>query len=282
MTSDKPPASDSNPLLEEWSTPFGVPPFDQIEADHYLPALREGMARHKAEIDEIADNPSEPTFANTLEALERSGSLLTRVGSVFGSVNSAHSNDVIRETARIVAPERAAHRDDITLNQALFERVEAVYEQRDTLDLDPEQRRLLEETRKNFVRAGANLDDGAQARLREINAELAGLSEEFEQNLLTETNDFELLVTERADLGALPDSLVAGAAAEAKRRGHDCECWAFTLQRPSINPFLEYSPNRKLRERIFVAYAMRGDNGNESDNNEILAQIAALRSERAC
>ncbi len=162
MTSDDkrsgagPRAGDSNPLLVPWDTPFGVPPFDRIEDDHYLPALRDGMARHKVEIAEIADNPEAPTFANTLEALERSGRLLTRVGRVFSAVNSAHSNEVIRETARVVAPERSAHRDDIIMNPALFERIEAVYADRDSLDLNPEQKRLLEETHKGFVRSGAN------------------------------------------------------------------------------------------------------------------------------
>lgn len=274
-------AGDPNPLLMSWDTPFGVPPFDRIEDDHYLPALREGMARHKAEVEEIAASSALPTFENTVEALERSGRLLTRVGSVFSAVNSAHSNDAIREAARVIAPERSAHSDDITMNRPLFERIEAVYEQRDSLDLLPEQRRLLEETHKTFVRSGANLDPGAQAELREINGELAGLAEEFDQNLLKETNDFELLVTDRAALGALPETLVAGAAAEAKRRGHDCECWVFTLQRPSINPFLEYSPDRELRKQLFLGYAMRGDNGNEADNRDILARMVLLRAERA-
>ncbi len=272
----------TNPLLEQWDTPFGVPPFDKIEDEHYLPALRTGMAEQQTEIAAIVDNPDAPTFANTIEALERSGATLDRVSNVFFAVNGAHSNETTRAVAKEIAPELSAHGDDIALNRPLFERVEAVYQQRDELDLTPEQERLLEETFKQFVRAGANLDQDAQARLREINGELASLSQDFRNNLLEETNSFEMLVTDRADLGNLPQSLVASAAAEAQRRGHECgECWVFTLQRPSINPFLEYSPNRELRKQIYLGYAMRGNNDNEYDNKNILARMAALRAERA-
>lgn len=274
------PLQQSNPLLGEWSTPFRVPPFDEIENEHYLPAFREAMALHRAEVHAIVANEDPPSFANTIEALERSGGLLNRVSNVFFAVNAAHSNDVTRETARIISPELAAHRDDITLNPALYERVKSVYDRRDELALDPEQRRLLEETHKAFVRSGANLDSAAQVRLREINGELAQLSQRFGDNVLEETNAFELYVTDSTDLGALPASLVAAARKEAERRGHDSG-WSFTLQRPSINPFLQYSPNRELRRRIFMGYAMRGDNDNEADNKQILSRMAQLRAERA-
>ncbi|MEJ2160466.1 MAG: M3 family metallopeptidase [Chromatiales bacterium] len=280
--SEQTAAAPTNPLLEQWDTPYGVPPFDQIEDEHYMPALRTGMAQQQAEIAAIVENPDPPTFANTIEELERSGATLNRVSNVFFAVNGAHSNDTTRGVAKEIAPELSAHGDDIALNKPLFDRVEAVYRQRDDLDLTPEQQRLLEETYKQFVRAGANLDQDAQARLREINAELASLSQDFRNNLLEETNAFEMLVTDRADLGNLPESLVASAAAEAQRRGHECgECWVFTLQRPSINPFLEYSPNRELRKKIFLGYAMRGNNDNEHDNKNILSRMAALRAERA-
>lgn len=275
------PISDDNPLLAHWNTPFGVPPFDRIDPVHYLPALRAGIAEQRAEIDAIVTNPDAPDFANTVEALELSGSTLSRVIRVFYAVNGAHSNDVTKETAKIIAPELSAHRDDVSLNAALFERVDAVYARRESLELTAEQQRLLEETRDDFIRSGASLDAASQARLREINAELASLSESFEENLLNETNSFELLVLDRADLGALPRSLVSLAAEEAKRRGHDCECWAFTLQRPSINPFLQYSPDRELRHRIFDGYAMRGNNGNEDDNSAIVSRTVELRAERA-
>lgn len=270
-----------NPLLAKWDTPFGVPPFDLIEDEHYLPALREGIERTLAEVDEIAANPDAPTFANTIEALESAGSDLSRVSSVFFAVNSANTNDSTRETAKLIAPELSAMRDAIFLNKELFVRVNAVYEQRESLDLGAEQMRLLSESHKGFVRSGANLDEKSKERLKEINSELASSSQQFGENLLDETNEFELLVSDRADLGGLPGNLVALAAEEAKRRGHDCECWVFTLQRPSINPFLEYSPNRELRKKIYLAYAMRGDNDNDADNKEIVVRMVALRAERA-
>jgi len=273
-------AATSNPLLTEWDTPFGVPPFAEIEDSHYLPAMQLAMVEEKKEIAEILAQEEPPTFANTIEALERSGKALNRVTSVFFALNSAHSNDAIRQVARTVAPELSAHDDDISLNRALFERVRAVYEQRERLNLGPEQQRLLEEIHKNFVRSGVNLDDQAQARLRQINGELAELSQLFGQNLLAETNSFELLVTHREDLGDLPPGAVGVAAEEARRRGHE-EGWAFTLARPSIGPFLQYSPSRDLRRQIFLAYAQRGDNENEQDNKRGLAKIAALRAERA-
>ncbi len=269
-----------NPLLAEWHTEYGVPPFDVIENEHYLPAFREAMAQHKAEIEAIANNPEAPTFANTLEALDRAGALYTRVSYVFNAVNGANTNDTLQEVDRILAPERAAHSDDISLNPALYQRVKAVYDQRDQLDLTPEQLRLLEETHKDFVRSGAALDSASQARVREINAKLAELSQAFGQNVLAETNAYELYVTDTTDLGNLSDNLVALAAEEARRRGHESG-WSFTLQRPSINPFLESSPNRELRRQIFNGYAMRGDNDNANDNKKTLSQMAALRAERA-
>jgi len=275
-------AERENPLLAEWNTPFGVPPFDLVESTDYLPAMRDGVQRQQAEIDAIVANPDAPTFDNTLVALEVSGSTLNAVRRVFFAVNSAHADDVIRDTAKTIAPELSAHRDNIFLNAALFERVDAVFSMRDQLDLSAEQQRLLEETHKEFVRSGANLEPDAQARLREINSELATLSQQFQENVLDETNQFELLVTDRADLGGLPGSLVALAAEEAKRRGHDCdECWAFTLQRPSINPFLQYSPNREMRRTLFEGYAMRGDNDDDSDNKAIVQRTVQLRAERA-
>ena len=281
MDTNKTEPAGANALLATWETPFGTPPFDAFESEDYMPALREGMARQRDEIQAITADTEPATLANTIEALERSGRLLDRVQNIFFAINGANSDDVTRETATEIAPELSAHGDDISLNKDLFIRIKAVHEQRGTLDLSPEQLRLLEETYKDFVRAGANLDEPAQARLRKINSELATLSEQFRNNLLDETNEFELLVTRRADLGNLPPSLVAVAAEEAGRRGHECECWVFTLSRPSINPFLEYSPNREMRRKLFTGYAMRGDNGNDADNNDILAREVTLRAERA-
>lgn len=274
-------AAQSSPLLDEWDTPFGVPPFDRIESEDYLPAFRIAIELHNAEIDAIVADTNSPTFENTIEALELTGNKLARIARVFFAVDGANSDDVTKDTAKTIAPELAAHNDNIFLNKDLFERVLAVYEQRDTLALSPEQERLLEETYKGFVRSGANLEDAAQERLREINSELAELGQQFGDNVLEETNNFEVLVTDPADLGDLPANLVALAAEEAKRRGHDCECWAFTLQRPSINPFLQYSPNRELRKKLFDGYALRADNDNEHDNKAIISRMAALRAERS-
>jgi len=273
--------SSTNMLLEEWDTPFGVPPLDQIASEDYLPAIRAGMEEQNREIDAIISNADAATFENTIEALEFSGELLSRANRIFNAVDGAHSDDVTKETGKTLAPELAAHGDNITLNKELYERVLAVYEQSDSLHLTAEQQHLLNETHKQFVRAGANLPDEAQDRLRKINSELAELSQAFQDNVLDETNNFELLVTDKADLGDLSPSLVALAADEAKRRGHECECWAFTLQRPSINPFLQYSPNRDMRKQLFDGYAMRADNDNDADNKATIARTVQLRSERA-
>jgi peptidyl-dipeptidase Dcp len=283
-TEAPPPTSvisgNDNPLLAEWHTEFGVPPFDLITNEDYLPAIREAMAVHAEEVAAIAANPEPPTFANTIEALERSGALYSRASRVFGAVTGANTNDTLQEVERTLAPEEAAHRDDILLNAELYARVKLVWDQRDELGLDLEQARLLEETHKGFVRRGAALDESAKARMREINKELAELSQKFGQNVLDETNAYDLHVTSQEDLGDLPPSLVELAAAEATRRGHDGG-WSFTLQRPSINPFLESSTNRDLRRDIFVGYAMRGDNDNAQDNKAIASRMAALRAERA-
>ena len=283
-TEAPPPTSvisgNDNPLLAEWHTEFGVPPFDLITNEDYLPAIREAMVLHAEEVAAIVANPEPATFANTIEALERSGALYSRASRVFGAVTGANTNDTLQEVERTLAPEEAAHRDDILLNAELYARVKSVWDQRDELGLDQEQARLLEETHKGFVRRGAALDESAKARMREINKELAELSQKFGQNVLDETNAYDLHVTNQEDLGDLPPSLVALAAAEATRRGHDGG-WSFTLQRPSINPFLESSTNRDLRRDIFVGYALRGDNDNAEDNKAIASRMAALRAERA-
>jgi len=270
-----------NPLLSEWDTPFGTPPFDLIKSEDYLPALRAGIQEQKAEIAAIVNNKDEPTFENTIEAYERSGKTLDDVGNVFYAVNGANSDDVTTETANVFAPENSAHNDDILLNADLFKRIDAIFAARESLDLSDEQIRLLEETHRKFLQSGVNLDQPGQARLREINAERASLSQAFRDNQLAETNNFELLITDVENLGDLPSSLKSLAAEEAKRRGHECECWSFTLQRPSINPFLQYSPSREDRKLLFDGYAMRANNNNEHDNKVTLSRMAVLRAERA-
>ncbi len=269
-----------NPLLTDWKTPFGVPPFAEIEDGHFEGAFEATMTEQKEEIEAIASSAEPPDFANTIEALERSGKTLSRVGKVFFGLNSSHSNEAIRELARSMAPRLAAHRDDILLDRALFERVKSVYDQRDELSLDVEQGRLLEETHKDFVRAGVHLDGKAQARLRQINAEMAERCQHFGQNLLAGIQEFELHVESRDGLGGLPASLAAAAAQEALRRGHD-RGWSFTLVRPSLEPFLRHSPDRELRKRIFHAFARLAAGGGDHDNRSDLARIATLRAERA-
>jgi len=270
----------ANPFFTEWTTPFGTPPFDQIKEEHYKPAFLEGMKRQKEEIQSIINNPEPPTFANTIEALEYSGSLLTKVENVFENLLSAHTNDTLQAIAKETAPLLSQHYDDIYLNTKLFERVKAVYEQKDNLDLTDEQQMLLTKYYKDFVRAGANLDETKKSRLREINQELSLLTLKFGENILKENNAFELVIENKEDLVGLPDNVIAAAAEAAKERGKEGK-WVFTLHKPSMIPFLQYSPRRELREKIFKAYINRGNNNNEYDNKAIVARIIALRIEKA-
>ncbi|MCF6351040.1 MAG: M3 family metallopeptidase [Flavobacteriaceae bacterium] len=269
-----------NPLLAKWDTPFGVPPFDKIKSENYLPAMREAIKRHKIEIATILNNKEKPTFKNTVEALELSGADLTKVANVFFAVNGANTNDILKETNKIIGPELTAHGDEITLNSDLFKRIKSVYNEKNNLELTAEEMHLLKETYEGYIRAGVNVEGKNKERLKEINKKLATLSINFSTNLLDETNDFEIHTNNKEDLGDLAESLVALAAVEAKKRGHDTG-WSFTLQRPSINPFLQTSPNREMREKLFQGYTMRGDNDNTKDNKAILSEMASLRVEKA-
>ena len=269
-----------NPFSNAFDTPFGVPPFDEIKLEHYEPAFEEAMARHAAEIAAITGSADAPTFANTVEAMERSGEMLARVSNVFFSLNSSLTNDEMQRIAQEVAPKLSKHADDILMNEKLFLRVKAVYEKRDGLGLTTEQRKLLDETYKSFVRNGANLDKEKQVTLREINEKLSVLTLQFGENVLKENNRFELVIDQKADLAGLPENVVTGAAEAAKERGHEGK-WVFTLHKPSMIPFLTYSEKRDLREKIFKAYINRGDNNDELDNKKALAEIASLRVERA-
>lgn len=276
----KPEEEAGNPFFSEWETPDQVPPFDKIKEEHFLPAFEEGMKQQTAEVAAIVESTEAPTFANTIEALEASGDLLTKVSNVFYNLNSAHTNDEMQAIAKEVAPLLSKHEDDILLNPDLFKRIKAVYDTKEELELTPEQAKLLDRVYKDFVRGGANLDAEKQARLREINAELSTLTLKFGENVLKETNAFELVVETEEDLSGLPDSVVTTAAEAAKEKGYEGK-WLFTLHKPSMIPFLQYSDRRALREKIFKAYIMRGDNNNEFDNKAILSKIAALRVERA-
>ena len=270
----------NNPFFVEYGTPFEVPPFDLIQNKDYLPAFEAGMNQQSDEVALIINRDEEPTFENVIVALDQSGELLDKVSSVFFNLSSANTNDSIKAIAKEVAPLLAQHRDNIALNEDLFKKVKAVYEKRDELELNPEQAMLLKETYEGFVRGGANLQGEAKERYREINKELSVLTVEFGENLLNETNAYQLVIKDKSDLSGLPDFVVDMGAADAKAAGMD-EAWMFTLQKPSLIPFLQYADNRNLRKQIFKAYINRGDNNNDSDNKEIAAKIASLRAERA-
>lgn len=272
--------STDNPLLSEWNTPYGVPPFDKIKNEHYKPAFESALKDHKEEIDVIVNNSEAPTFENTIVALEMSGAGLTKVSSVFYAVNGANTNDELDAVASEMAPIFSAHYDDINLNKGLFKQVETVYNTTDKSKLSEEQQKLLEDTYKGFVRSGVALEGEKEERLREINARLAVLADAFGKNVLAETNAYDMHITDKEDLGNLSSSLVALAADEAKARGHESG-WSITVQRPSINPFLQSSPNKERRQEIFDAYAMRGDNDNEFDNKAIIQEMVLLRTEKA-
>jgi len=269
-----------NPFFQPYGTPFDVPPFDRIKNEHFLPAIEEGIRREQAEVDAIIGNSKKPTFINTIAALDHTGLFLSDVNAVFGALQSAHTNKDLQTLARTTAPMLAAHRDNISLNDKLFARVKAVYDQRDKLTLDQEQKFLLENTYKDFVRGGALLDATQKARFRELNQELSLLSVKFGENVLGETNAFQLVIDNKADLAGLPPSVIAMAAETAKQAGIGGK-WLFTIQVPSMTPFLTYSERRPLREKVHRAYFMKGDNDNERDNKEIVRKIADLRLQRA-
>lgn len=278
---DSPTAPDPNPFFSTYNTPFGVPPFDQIKPEHFEPAIEEGIRQQTAEIETITKQKATPTFANTVEALEASGDLLRRVNTVLGNLNGANTNDQLQKIAQTVAPKLAKHSDDIMLNPALFGRVKAVYDGRAKLKLSGDQQRLLEKMYKNFVRNGAALTADKQTRLRQINGDVSVLTLKFGQNLLAENNTYALIIDKADDLSGLPASVVAAAAEEAKKRKLTGNKWVFTLQNPSIMPFLQYADNRALREQLLKAYLERGNHNDEHDNKAIMANMVSLRAEKA-
>ena len=269
-----------NPFFNEWETPFEVPPFDQIRTSHYMPAYLKGFEEQKLEIKAIINNPDEPDFENTIKPYVYSGELLTKVSRVFGGLNSANTNDTLQEINKEVAPLISRHEDDIILNDSLFQRVKTVFENKDKFNLSKEELKILDDIYKDFVRSGAALSPEDKEKLRKINEELSLLSVQFGQNLLAETNDFKLIIDKEEDLSGLPESVKAQAASMAKTYGMDGK-WVFTLQVPSWTPFLQYSNRRDLREKLFTAYFMKGDNDNANDNKKIISRIARLRVERS-
>ena len=272
--------SPKNPLLEPWNTPFGVPPFSEISTPDYLPAFDEGMKHHREEIQKIADNQDPATFENTIEALDRSGSVLTRVSNLFFAMNSSMTNDGMQAVARELAPVLSKHRDEILLNDRLFQRVKAVYDARDRQSLTDEQRMLLTKTYRRFARGGALLDAGQKEQLKNMNEELSLLQVKFGEHTLAENNSFELVIDNKADLAGLPDGVVAAAAETANERKHP-GMWVFTLHKPSMIPFLQYADNRALREKLYAGYINRGNHNDTLDNKAILSRIVVLRQQRA-
>ena len=279
-----------NPFFQEWNTPYEVPPFLDIKDEHYMPAYEQGMKENLEEIDAIVNNPEAPTFANTIEELERTGQLLSKVGRVFSNLASSNTNPKLQELQRELSPMLSAHYDKISLNEGLFNRVNAIWQNRENLDLTKEQTKLLNDTRKGFVRSGALLSEDQKERISEINSKISGLSTSFGQNLLAETNGFELIL-EASDLEGLSEGVIAAAADAASQKMDAAESdeekdkyndkYVFTPHRSSMYPFLTESTRRDLREKLYNSYVMRGDNNNDKDNKKIAAQIAKLRAERA-
>ncbi|WP_289006348.1 M3 family metallopeptidase [uncultured Parabacteroides sp.] len=269
-----------NPLLTEFKTPFGVPPFDKIELDDYMPAFKEGIAQQQKEVEEIVKQKAAPDFENTIVALDQSGDLLRKVSAIFYGLNSANTNDEMQALSRELSPLLSKNSDDIRMNPDLFARVKTVYENQESMNLNKEQKKLLEETYKSFVRGGANLDAEQQARLRELNSEISMLQLTFGQNMLKETNAFQLIVDNKDDLAGLPESLVMNAEVAARSAGLEGK-WLFTLHNPSVMPFLQYADNRALREKIFKGYINRGNNGNDADNKDVVLKLITLRLEKA-
>jgi peptidyl-dipeptidase Dcp len=272
---------DENPFFREWKTPFQVPPFEQIKNEHFKPAFEKGMAEQQAEIEAIVSNSESPTFENTIVAFDNSGALLHKVSSVFYSLNSANTNKEMQEIAKNLSPLTTKHADDISLNPLLFQRIRIVFDQKDNLGLDPVQMRLLTETYKDFIRAGAGLDKDKQDRLRKYNSRIDLLQLTFGQNLLAETNNFKLVIDNEISLSGLPVEVIRSAAETANKDASTKGKWVFTLNNPSITPFMQYSDQRKLKEEIFKAYHNRGNNNNEKDNKVVILELVRLRTDKA-
>ena len=274
------PLPQDNPFAAVWDTPFRLPPFAAIRPEHFMPAFEAALAKHKDEIGAIMADPAEPDFANTIEALERAGRALSRVGGVFYNLTGADTNETLQGIERELSPITSRHWSAVMMEPALFARVDAVFRKRDTLGLDAEQMRLLERTHRGFVRSGAQLSADDKKRLAEINERLAALGTQFGQNVLKDESSYALVIEDEAGLAGLPAFLVAAMARAATDRGHPGK-HAVTLSRSIIEPFLTFSTRRDLREEAFIAWSKRGENGNESDNRAIVAEMVKLRAEKA-
>ena len=273
-------AKDSNPFFEEWKTPFEMPPFDKIKVEHFMPAFQKGFEIQTKEIQDIANNPQKPTFKNTIEAMDYSGELLTKVSLVFYNWTSANTSPELQKLANELAPIASKHSDDITLNANLFKRIKTIYDERKTLKLNREQEMLLDKVYKNFTRNGAALNEKDKEKLRKINQELSVVELKFGDNVLAETNSFQLVIDKKSDLAGLPEGLVAQGSETADEKGLNGK-WVFTLHNPSVMPFLQYADNRDLRKKIWTALMMRGNNGNQYDNNNVIKDLMKLKIERS-
>ena len=276
----KPEAEKPNPFLSEYTTPFQVPPFDQIKNEHYLPAFEAGIAEQQAEIDAIVNNAETPTFENTILPYDKSGQTLNRVSNVFFNLNECLTNDEMVAIAEQVLPMLSKHSDAIMMNPKLFERIDYVYQNRNEMDLDDQQIRVVEKYHQDFMRHGAGLNAEQQAELSQINEQLSTLSLQFGNNLLKENAGYKLVIENEADLAGLPQTSIDAAAEQAKADGMEGK-WVFTLSKPSLIPFLQFADNRDLREQMYKAYYNRGDNNNEYDNKKLVNEMCKLRVQKA-
>ena len=264
-----------NPFFEKYTTPYGTVPFDKIKTEHYEPAIREGIRQQAAEIDAIVNKPEAPTFANTILAYEKSGELLDRVTTVFGNLRSAETNDDLQTLAQEMMPLLSEHSNNISLNEELFKRVKAVYNQKEQLNLTPEQTKLLENIYDGFIRRGANLQGEAKKQYRQLTKELSSLTLQFSENNLKEINNYQLVLTDKVQLAGLPESAIEAAAETAKEKG--VEGWVFTLQAPSYIPFMTYADNRDLRHELYMAYNTKCTHNNEYNNIDIVKKLVNTR-----
>lgn len=272
-------AQNSNPLLQEWKTPYQTPPFSQIKNEHYAPAVKEAIKEAEKNIEKIIDQKEAPTFENTIEALQLASRKLDRISSVLFNLNECNTDSEMQRIVMELTPKLTRFSNSVNMNPKLFERVEKVYAQRDRLNLTTEQRTLLEDTYKGFVRNGVGLTGNDRKTYAKNSERLSELSQQMNQNVLADNNDYILHITQAADLSGLPENVIAAARAEAQER--NMEGWVFTLAYPSFGPFLTYADNRNLREQIWKAYNSRGNRGNKNDNNAIIREMTDLRMQQA-
>ena len=273
-------ANSDNPFFQKWTTQFEVPPFDKIKVEHFLPAIEEGIKLHNQEIDSIANNSAAPTFDNTIAALDYSGQFLSRVSMCFDNWTGANATPELEQVSDTITSLITKHNDDLYMNAKLFTRIQAVYNSKDKAKLNPEQLQLLNKYYRDFKFNGASLNDADKAKLRELNQKLAVLQLKFSNNMLAETNAFKLVVDKESDLAGLPPELVAAAKETADETGNSGK-WVFTLQNPSVMPFLQYADNRDLRKKIWDGYVKRGNQGNKYDNNQVIKDIMKNKLEKA-